>query len=87
VWFVYNIRLNFLKKDSCAFAFISFGYMCASSLGGWKRISSPLELALQEAVSYLLWVLGIGLGSSERALNALYSGPIFLACDFVLLKI
>jgi hypothetical protein len=53
--------------------------MCACSLGGWKRISSPLELALQEAVSYLLWVLGIELGSSERAMHGLYSGPIFPA--------
>jgi hypothetical protein len=34
-----------------------------------------------------LWVLGIELGSSERAMHGLYSGPIFPAWDFVWLKV
>jgi hypothetical protein len=36
-----------------------------------QRKCSPLDLEFQVVVSYLIWVLGFVVGSSERAVSAL----------------
>lgn len=50
---------------------MSVYYLCVCTLGDQKRLSNPLELELQEVVSYLVWVLGIELGSFEKLGHAL----------------
>lgn len=48
-------------------------YMQPGSWEGQKRSLSSLDLELQTVVSCLVWVLGIELGSSERAVFFLTS--------------
>ena len=53
------------------------GYMCVWVYGGQRRMADPLELELQAAVSCLMWVLGIELGSPGGAAHAELSSPFY----------
>lgn len=48
------------------YRWMSYDFRC---LQGRKRTSDPLELESQVVVSYLIWMLGSELKSSERAVN------------------
>jgi hypothetical protein len=50
-------------------------HMHRGAFGGSKSVSDPLELELQAAVNYLIWVLGIQLRSFERAGSVLTTEP------------
>lgn len=51
-------------------AVCGFVYTLADAFRGQKRVSEFLEPELHVVVSYLKWVLGTELGSSERAVCA-----------------
>lgn len=63
----------FLKK---------YGYVNAGAPRGQKRMSVPLELELQQAVSCPTWVFGTKLGSSARTVFILFS-PVGKKFKFV----
>lgn len=44
--------------------------MCVSACDGQKKVSEPLNLILQEVVSYQMWVLGTELWALARAASA-----------------
>lgn len=46
-------------------------YVCGVTHRSQKRVSVHLELELQAVVRYLMWMLGIELRSSARAIHAL----------------
>lgn len=50
--------------------------MCIDDYGGWNIVLASQELELHMVMSHLARMLGIKLGSSGRATNALNNQPI-----------